>query len=138
MAGPGSVRKCHRVTLADLGDTEGFDGDGEEDQLYAFQLTDEMYRRKKLPLEEDGLPKFEGLSNVDVTYATPKRVHTLVYTGERWLPFADPSQQTGWIADIKISSLYVVTGQQHKVRKVVNSGNRLCSYVPKTKKRRYF
>ena len=52
--GPGSVRKCHGVTLADFGDTEGFDDDGEEDQLYAFQLTDGMYRRKKLPKRKMG------------------------------------------------------------------------------------
>ena len=63
----------------------------------------------------------------------PKRVHTLVYTEEKWFPFAEPVQQTGWIVDIKISSPYVVTGQQHKVRNVVNSGTRLCSYVPNTK-----
>ena len=51
--------------------------------LYAFQLADGMYRRKKLPQEENGPLKFEELSNVDVSHATPKRVHTLVYTGER-------------------------------------------------------
>ena len=31
--GPGSVRKCRGVALADLGDVEGFDRSGEEDQL---------------------------------------------------------------------------------------------------------
>ena len=35
--------------------------------------------------------------------------------------------------DIRISSTYVETGQHHKVRKVRNSGTRLCSYVPETK-----
>ena len=34
--GPGSVRKCPWVALADLGHVEGFDRSGEEDQLYAF------------------------------------------------------------------------------------------------------
>ena len=38
--GPGSVRKCPGAALADLGDVEGFDRSGEEDQLYAFQLSD--------------------------------------------------------------------------------------------------
>ena len=33
----------------------------------------------------------------------------------------------------RISSPYVATGQQHKVRKVTNAGTRLCSYVPETK-----
>ena len=39
------------------------------------------------------------------------------------------TQQTGWLIDIRISSPYVATGQQHKVRKVTNAG----SYVPETK-----
>ena len=37
---PGGVRKCPGVALADLGDVEGFDRTGEEDQLNAFQLSD--------------------------------------------------------------------------------------------------
>ena len=48
-SGPGSVRKCPGVALADLGDVEGFDRSGEENQLYAFQLSDGVYKRKKLP-----------------------------------------------------------------------------------------
>ena len=34
---------------------------------------------------------------------------------------------------MKVSAPYVVTGQQHKIRKVINAGTRLCSYVPGTK-----
>ena len=45
--GPGSVRKCHGVDLVDLDDVEGFDRSGQEDQLYAFQLSDGVYKRKK-------------------------------------------------------------------------------------------
>ena len=46
--GPGSARKFPGVALADLGDTEGFEKDGEENQLYAFQLSDGVYKRKKV------------------------------------------------------------------------------------------
>ena len=46
--GPGSTRKCPGVALADLGDTEGFDKGGEEGQLYAFELSDGVYKRKKV------------------------------------------------------------------------------------------
>ena len=53
--GPGSVRKCPGVALADLGDVEGFDRSGEEDQFYAFQLSDGVYKRKK------SLPHLRGL-----------------------------------------------------------------------------
>ena len=51
---PGSVRKCPGVALADLGDVEGFDRSGEEDQLYAFQLSDGVYKRKKITPSEGG------------------------------------------------------------------------------------
>ena len=47
--GPGSVRKCPGVALADLGDVEGFDRSGVEDQLYAFQLSDGVLKEKSLP-----------------------------------------------------------------------------------------
>ena len=36
--------------LADPGDTEGFDKGGEESQLYAVELSDRVYKRKKVTL----------------------------------------------------------------------------------------
>ena len=45
-----------------------------------------------------------SMSNVDVSYPTPKRVHTLVFDRGTWFPFADPVQ-TGWIIRIKILSV---------------------------------
>ena len=63
----------------------------------------------------------------------PQRLHTLAFTGSKWVAFADPVQQTGWLIDFKVLAPYVVTGQQHKIRKVINAGTRLCSYVPGTK-----
>ena len=122
------------VALADRGDTEGFEKDGEEGQLYAFKLSDGVYKRKKVTAQEGGgAQKLGELSDVDISYAAPRRLHTLAFTGNRWVAFADPVQETGWIIDIRISSPYVATGQHHKVRKVTNSGTRLCSYVPETK-----
>ena len=52
--GPRSARKCLGLVLADLGDTEGFEKDGEENQLYAFQLSDGVYKRKKVIQEGVG------------------------------------------------------------------------------------
>ena len=46
--GPGSVRKCPGEALADLGDVEGFNRSGEKDQFQAFQLSDGVYKRKKV------------------------------------------------------------------------------------------
>ena len=89
--GPGSTRKCPGVALADLGDTEGFEKVGEEGQLYAFELFDGVYKRKKVTAQEGGgAQKLGELSDVDVSYAVPKRLHTLAFTGSRWVAFATP------------------------------------------------
>ena len=81
------------VTLADFGDTEGFNDDGEEDQLYAFQLADGMYRRKKLPQEENGPLKFEKFSNVDVSHATPNGFIRLCLMGKSGFRLRTPSNK---------------------------------------------
>ena len=94
--GPGSVRKCPGAALADLGDVEGFDRSGEEDQLYAFQLSDGVYKRKKFtPSEGITSLKFEELSYVDISHAVSRRLHSLSFTEDKWVAFADPVQQTG-------------------------------------------
>ena len=132
--GPGSARQCPRVALADLGDTEGFEKGGEECRLYAFELSGGVYKRKKVTAQEwGGAQKLGELIDVDVSYAAPRRLHTLAFTGSKWIAFADPTQQKGWLINIRISSPYVATGREHKVRKVTNAGTRLCSYVPETK-----
>ena len=96
-----------------------------------FRAIRRVYKRKKVTAQEGGgAQKLGELSDVDVSYAVPKRLHTLAFTGSKWIAFADPVKTTGWMIDIRISSLYVATGQHHKVRKVTNSGTRLCSYIP--------
>ena len=89
-----SVRKCPGVALADLGDVEGFDRSGEKDQLYAFQLSDGVYKRKKFtPSEGIRSLKFEELSDVDISHAVPRRLHSLAFTGENGLPLQTPSNK---------------------------------------------
>ena len=104
--GPGSVRKCHGVALSDIGDTEGFDKDEGENQLYGFQLSDGEYKRKRVT--QEGSLRFEELSDVDVSFAIPKRLHTLAFTGGggggKWFAFADPVPQ-GWHIDVKLASI---------------------------------
>ena len=78
-----SVRKCRGVALADLGDTEGFGREGKEDQLYAFQLSEGVYKRKEVILEGVGSQTFSELSDIDTSHAVPKRIHTLAFTGSR-------------------------------------------------------
>ena len=90
--GPGSVRKCRRVALADPGDTDGFGRDGKEDRLYAFQLSEGVYKRKEITCEGPGSLKFGELSDLDTSHAVPKRAHTLAFTGSEWVAFADTVQ----------------------------------------------
>ena len=76
------------MACSDLGDTEGFDKGGEEGQMYVFELSDGVYKRKKVTTQEGGgAQKLEELSDVDVSYAVPR--------GSKWVAFADPTQQTG-------------------------------------------
>ena len=92
--GPGSVRKCPGVALADLGDVEGFYRSGEEDQLYSFQLSDGVYKRKKVtPSEGIRSLKVEELSDVDISHAVQRRLHSLAFTGDKLLAFEDPSNK---------------------------------------------
>ena len=82
--GPGSTRKCPGVALTDLGDTEGFEIGGEEGQLYAFELSVGVYKRKKVTAQKGGrAQKLGELSDVDVSYAVPRRLHTLAFTGSK-------------------------------------------------------
>ena len=102
-----SVRKCHWVALADLGDTGGFGREGKENRLYAFQLSEGVYKRKEVTLEGVRSQKIGELSDKDTSHAVPKRIHTLAFTGSKWVAFADPLQQTGRLIDIKIISPHV-------------------------------
>ena len=90
VGGPRSVRKCHGVALADLGVTEGFGREGKKDRLYAFQLSEGVYKRKEVTLEGVGSQKFGELSDIDTSHAIPKRIHTLAFTGSKWVAFARP------------------------------------------------
>ena len=78
--------------------------------------------KKFTPSEGIRSLKFEVLSDADILHAVPRRLHSLAFAGDKWAAFADPVQQTGWLIDLKIASVYVVTGKEHKLRKVVNSG----------------
>ena len=76
--GPGSARKCPGVALSDLGDTEGFKKGREEGRLYAFELSNWVYKQKKVT-EGGGAQKLGELSDVDVSYAVPKGLHQLAF-----------------------------------------------------------
>ena len=117
--GPGIVTKMSWGGFADLGDVKGFHRSGQEDQLYAFHLSDGVYKRKSFtpsaPSEGIRSLKFEELRDVDISHAVPRRRHSLAFTGDKWIAFADPVQQTCWLIDLKIASPYAVIGKEHKV-----------------------
>ena len=81
--------------MDDLGDTQGFGLEGKEDRLYAFQLFEEVYKRKEVTLEVVGSQQFGELSDIDTAHVVPKPIHTLAFTGSKWGAFADHLQQTG-------------------------------------------
>ena len=94
--GPGSARKCPGVALADLGDTEGFEKGGEEGQLYAFELSDGVYKRKKghRPRGRWGAEA----RRVERRRRLICRPQMASYAGVYWEQ--DPVQETGWMIDI--------------------------------------
>ena len=106
------------MALADLGD-------------------DGVYKSNKVTKEGIWSLKLEKVSDVDISNAIPKQLHSLAFTGSNWVAFADPVQHTGWLIALKISSPYVVTGKEHKLRKIVNSDTRLRSFPRDEKHRRF-
>ena len=128
---PGSARKCPGVALADLGNTEGLEKGGEEGQLYASELSDGVYKRKKVTAQEGGGAEARRVERCFIC-----RPQTAPPAGVYWEQvrrLRGPRSRKGLDDRHRISSPYVATGQHHKVRKVTNSGTRLCSYVPETK-----
>ena len=108
--------------------------EAERKTSFTLSSSDGVYKRKKVtPSEGFRSLKFEELSDVDISHAVPRQLHSLAFTWDKWVAFADPVQQTGWFIDLKIASPYVVTGKEHKLQKVVNSGTRLCSSIPETR-----
>ena len=91
--GPGSARKCPGVALADLGDTEGFEKSGEEGWLYAFELSNGVYKRKKVT-EGGGAQKLRELSD-DVSYAVPNGSTSWRLLGASGSPSQTPHNRRG-------------------------------------------
>ncbi|MEW8689175.1 MAG: hypothetical protein AB2556_25415 [Candidatus Thiodiazotropha sp.] len=63
--------------MADLGDVEGFSRNGEEDQLYAFQLADGVYKRKEGIISSNGSTSMQA--NLDLR-------------GNKIMSLADPAE----------------------------------------------
>ena len=77
-----------------------------------------------------GAQKLGELSDVDVSYAVLRRLHTLAFTGSKWVAFADPVKKRLDDRHLNLLSLH-----RNGARTQGSEGDkcRLCSYVPETK-----
>ena len=69
--------------------TEAFDRDGKEGRLYALELSERMYTKYEVTLVGFWTLKFDELSDTDTQQAVPKRIHTLAFTGKKWIASAN-------------------------------------------------
>ena len=129
--GPGSVKQCATVGLADLGDTAGWGLPGKEDTHYAFQLSGGVYNRIELPPEAGPL-SLGGLSDVDVSAVVEGRHYRLLWKDGSWKPFTDVvALLGGWELDFKPVQPFLHLAKQHVVKKLQNKGQVLAAYMGK-------
>lgn len=127
--GPGTVniKACTSTGLADLGDTVGFDEPGKENELYAFQLEEGIYKRKEVSV--GGVQTFGELTDVNLEAAVQNKPYQFILHGDEWIPYFDPlAANGGWDLDVKIEQPYIHIGKDHELRKIQNSGKLLASY----------
>ena len=159
-SGPGRKR-CVGSSLVDLADVEGFDNPpiknkvyglefangiyrrhsidgssggnnnlldtsiGEEDKIYGFKFKDNSYTQEIIKPE-----KFEELENVNFENAQPNVMYQLVKNsiGEWFL-----MKHINWIIDVNVNPQNIFMGKQQKLKKIMNSGTALVSYVSNRK-----
>lgn len=130
--GPGThnVKPCTTLGLADLGDTKGFDDPGMENKLYAFQLSEGLYKRKEVNVGGDGALTFGELTDVNVDGVEQNKPYQFILNENNvWGPYEDPIEAAGgWEIDMQIIQPYITIGKNHEFRKLQNSGTLLCSY----------
>lgn len=125
--GPGThnIKPCTTLGLVDLGDTDGFDVSGIENQLYAFQLSEGTYKRKEITSNGGGVNKFSELADVNVDGVVVNKPHHLVLSDDdTWVPYPVDN----WDLDFEIKQPYVSIGRNHALQKIQNSGKLLASY----------
>lgn len=129
--GPGThnVKPCTTLGLADLGDTKGFDDPGIENKLYAFQLSEGLYKRKEVN-GDGGALTFGELTDVNVDGVVSNKPYQFILNENNvWTPYENPIEAAGgWDIDMQITQPYITIGKNHEFRKLQNSGTLLCSY----------
>ena len=130
-SGPGSQReKCFSIGITDLSDLDGFDNTPKENTIYGLKFNSGFYRRAILPSSPDHKDiNFEDVVNVNgaevfVHYSLVKNKEGI------WSLIESPK----WIIDITITPTSVMSGKSNGLKKIMNNGSALISYVPSRKK----
>ena len=117
-----SIQPINRYAqnLDDLENVEGWTEEGEENKVYAFKLQGNgIYKRSEIPT-----------ANFDIPYDKEEDINTafvLAQNKGKWV--AIPFKQD-WEIDIKLENDKVISrGENHNVRKVLNSGKMMLSLV---------
>ena len=131
MSGPGARReKCFSVGLVDLGDVEGFDSAPQENEIYGLKFNSGFYRRSVVPTS----PGREETNFEELVNTEDAKIHVhycLVKNAEGiWSLIDTPN----WIIDIQIIPMSLMSGKSNRLKKIMNRGSALISYVPSKNK----
>ena len=88
--------------------------------------------KKVVTQEGGGAQKLGELSDA-VSYAVRRRLHTLAFTGSRWVAFADPVQELGWLVTSKFRLLTWCRASSTRFGSDKCPYPAVYSYVPGTK-----
>ena len=131
--GPKIPITCTTIELKDLSDLNDFEKEGEVDAIYAFQLTqDGYYKRKEIDVDDDKkprFPKFDNLRNVDVDGFQDDTQYHLVHKYKKWI-LQEPTKDIDWLIKFEFKSPVTLVGKQNTLKKALNSGPLLTSLIP--------
>ena len=159
--GPKIPITCTTIELKDLSDLTDFEKEGEVDAIYAFQLTqDGYYKRKEIDDErKPRFPKFDQLRNVDVDGYQEDTKYNLVHKDKKWIlqetTFDDLVDTTDfkenvqynlvhkngkwiidsnidWLIKFEFKSPVTLIGKTNTLKKALNAGPLLTSLIPET------
>ena len=129
--GPKIPITCTTIELKDLSDLNDFEKEGEVDAIYAFQLTqDGYYKRKEIDDDKKPrIPKFENLRNVNVDGYQDDIQYHLVHKDKKWI-LQEATKDIDWLIKFEFKSPVTLVGKQNTLKKALNSGPLLTSLIP--------
>lgn len=158
--GPKIPISCTTIELKDLADITDFEKEGEVDAIYALQLTqDGYYKRKEIDdNNKPRFPKFDQLRNVETDGYQEDTKYNLVHKDKKWIlqettfdDLVDTSNFTeniqynivhkngkwiivnediDWLIKFEFKSPVTLVGKTNTLKKALNSGPLLTSLIP--------